>query len=653
MRLLTPPARLTPIQWADEYRVLSPEGSAKPGRFRSSSAPYQIEPTNSVVDSSIHTVVLMWASQTGKTEGMNNIVCFFIDAEPSSILMVQPTVEFGEAWSKERFDPMIRDTPRLRDKVRDPRSRDSGNTIMRKTFPGGNIAIVGANAPSGLAGRPRRVVLLDEVDRYPPSAKEEGDPCALAIRRTESFWNAIVVMTSTPTVKGASRIEQEFEETDQRRWFVNCPVCNHEQTLQWSQVQWDEGKPETARYVCAGCNAQLDDKQRIEMVKLGRWKATAPFKGKAGFHLNGIASLFRHKNGFKNRLHQMAADFLSAKKKGKEAMKTWVNTFLAETYGEEREKVDMKGLINQRETYVKLPVGALLLTAGVDVQGDRFEVTVYAWGVREECWGVCHRVIPGRYDTPQPWEAIDALLDESFEREDGLKLKVARMAVDSSAFTDHVYKETKRRFARGVVAVKGSSTAGQPVLGQPSRANKHKAVKYQLGVDTAKGIIMDRLRIAEPGPGFYHFTDHRPAGFDEEFFAQLTAEEMEIKKTRGFVKRVWVKTRPRNEALDIAVYALAALYQLNPNWSKLAENLKPSEEFIATPRRVAARPGVEVSGDQPTVPGARTYELRPVLRQTPVAEAEHQPEQPAQAAPERPAVRRIRRISAGGWVKRW
>lgn len=648
MRLLTPPARLTPIEWADAYRVLSPEGSAKPGRFRSSSAPYQVEPLNAIVESSVHTVVLMWASQTGKTEGINNTVCFFIDAEPAPILMVQPTVELAESWSKERLDPMIRDTPRLREKVKDPRSRDSGNTILRKTFPGGNIAIVGANAPAGLAGRPRRVVLLDEVDRYPASAKEEGDPCALAIRRTESFWNAIVVMTSTPTVKGASRIEAEFEDTDKRRWFVRCPLCDHEQTLQWSQVQWDEGQPETARYVCAGCEARLDDAQRIEMVKRGRWVATAPFKGKAGFHLNGIASLFRHKRGFVSRLHQMAADFLDAKKKGKTAMRTWVNTFLAETFGEDREKVDMKGLIHLRESYSKLPVGALVITAGVDVQADRFEVTLYAWGEQEECWGVCHRVIPGRYDMPQPWESLDYLLAESFEREDGIQLRVARVAIDSSAFTDHVYKETKKRFARGVIAVKGSSSSGQPVLGQPSRANKHKAVKYQVGTDTAKGIIMDRLRLAEPGPGYFHFTDHQAAGFNEEFFAQLTAEEMEIKKTRGFISRVWVKTRPRNEALDTAVYALAALYQLNPNWPKLAKNLAPKAEPSDTPETNSDQPAVAPAPQAQDVSVARTYELRPP----------NEPPKPEPAAPvaapqapeQRPKPRTFRfRRRGPGW----
>ena len=612
MRLLTPPARLTPTKWADAHRVLSPEGSAKPGRFRSSSAPYQVDPLNAIVDPTVHTVVLMWASQTGKTEGINNTVCFFIDAEPAPILMVQPTVELAESWSKERLDPMIRDTPRLREKVKDPRSRDSGNTILRKTFPGGNIAIVGANAPAGLAGRPRRVVLLDEVDRYPASAKEEGDPCALAIRRTESFWNAIVVMTSTPTVKGASRIEAEFEDTDKRRWFVRCPLCEHEQTLQWSQVQWDDGQPETARYVCSGCEAQLDDAQRIEMVKSGQWIATAPFKGKAGFHLNGIASLFRHKRGFVSRLHQMAADYIAAKRGGKETLKTWTNTFLAETWAQESIKVEEAGLLARREDYRTLPNEALVLTCGVDVQAMRIEATVYAWGLGEESWCVTHRIIGGRYNTNEPWKGLDALLSETWKREDGVPLRIVRCMVDSGKWPDHVTKQTKKRTARGVFAIKGGSTPGLPVIGKQTKVGVINAPHYRLGVDTAKGIIMSRLAQEEPGPGFIHFTRTPDGNQGEEFFLGLTAEEAHPVKRRGFSYNEWhLREGRRNEPLDCAVYALAALYQLKPDWVRLAQNMDAKAGEQEPPETNSDQPAVAPSAHATDGSVARTYELRP------------------------------------------
>lgn len=602
-------------------------------------APYQIEPTNSVIDTGVQATCLMFASQTGKTEIGNNVIGFFMQAQPSAILVVQPTVELGEAWSKERLDPMIRDTPCLRERVKDPRSRDSGNTIMRKIYPGGNLVIVGANAPSGLAGRPRRVLFFDEIDRAPESAGTEGDPFALAVRRTEAFWNAVILVTSTPTVKEHSRIEKEFNASDQRRWFCPCPRCGEHQTLKWSQVKWDEDKPETARYVCEHCAAELTDAERIVMVRGGEWRATARFRGKRGYHLNGICSLFRHKKGFANRLHQMAQDFLDAKATGKQGIKTWVNTFLAETYGEEREKIEMKGLINQRETYTRLPNTALVMTAGVDIQKDRFEVTCYAWGVGEESWGVFHRVIYGRVDTDQPWVALDELLAEKWEREDGTMLQINRSFVDSGNWQDHTLAQCKKRTARGVFASKGSSTAGLPVLSRESRSNKGRVPQYLVGTDTAKGIIMDRLRMAEAGPGFYHFTDHPQAMFNDSFFQMLTAEEVEIRKVKGRPVRVWVPVRPRNEALDCTVYALAALYHLNCNWKALAVKLAPQAESESSGKQ----PEVVIPEQKQTVP-TRTYALRPAgtpiePNPAPAQVEQGEPTQAPSAVPARPRPR--------------
>lgn len=550
----------------------------------------------------------MFASQTGKTEIGNNVIGFFVQAEPAPILIVQPTVELAEAWSKERLDPMVRDTPCLRERVKDPRSRDSGNTILRKTFPGGNLVVVGANAPSGLAGRPRRVLFFDEIDRAPASAGKEGDPLALAIRRTDSFHNAVVLVTSTPTTKEESRIEKEFLASDQRRWFCPCPKCGEHQTMKWSQVQWDKDEPETARYICEHCSEALTDADRIAMVRKGEWRATARFRGKRGYHLNGICSLLKHKKGFRNRLHQMAQGFIDDKATGREGMKTWTNTFLAETYGDNRDSVPMKGLLNQRENYTRLPNFALVITAGVDVQKDRFEVTLYAWGLGEEAWGVCHRVIWGRVDTDGPWKELDELLAEKWEREDGTKLQVNRCFVDSGNWQDHVLAQCKNRSSRGVFACKGSSTPGLPVLSRESRRNKGRVPQYSIGTDTAKGIIMDRLQMLEPGPGYYHFTDHTQAMFDEKFFTMLTSEEWEIRKSKGRPVRAWVLAAgKRNESLDTTVYALAALYHLNVNWKILAVKLAP---VVADTENNSEQRSLVPTVESPTVP-TRTYALRP------------------------------------------
>jgi len=654
-RALTPPPNLTPTQWADAHRYLSPEGSSQRGKYSSAFAPYQRDLQDSPVDPIVQTVCMMIASQLGKTEAINNLVGYFIDVDPSTVMMVQPTVEMAEAWSKERLDPQIRDTPRLTGLVRPARSRDSGNTILRKTYPGGNIAIVGANAPSGLAGRPRRVVLLDEVDRFPVSAGEEGDPVALAIRRTETYHNAVVVMTSTPTISGRSRIEAEYLQSDQCRWFCPCPKCGEHQWLKWSQVKWPEGTPEEAVYECEACKAPLTDADRLTMVRAGEWRATAPFNGKRGYTLNGINSPFRHKKGFRNRLHQMAGDYLHAKRIGKEALKTWTNTFLAETWAEEAASVDEKGLMARREEYKLLPNDCLVLTCGVDIQAMRFEATVYAWGVGEESWTVTHRIIGGRYNTPEPWKGLDALLAEKWHREDGTELRIVRAMVDSSKWTDHVIRQTKKRTARGVYAIKGGSTPGLPVIGKETRVGDIGAPHFRLGTDTAKGIIMGRLAMEEPGPGFYHFTRHPDGNQGEEFFLGLTAEESHpVKMRNGFTKQEWsLRDGRRNEPLDCAVYALAGLYHLRPNWAALADNLKSKSTKPAKeepPSNNSQQPDVVTPQEPVTVPVARTYELRRAGDPEPEPKPE-QPE-PKQAAPVARPVRRQRPGGGGGWVGR-
>lgn len=574
--IYTPPPRLNCREWADEFRFLSKESSSLGGKYRSAIAPYQREPMESVTDPTVQSTCLMWASQVGKTEVINNIVGYFIDADPSPILVVQPTVEFAESWSKERLVPMIRDCPCFAGKVKDPRSRDSGNTLLHKTFPGGNIAICGANAPAGLAGRPRRVVLLDEVDRYPASAGTEGDPCLLAERRTESFWNAVILKTSTPTIKRLSRIEAEFLQTDQRRWFCPCPRCQHHQHLQWSQIRWPEGKPEDAYLECEGCKAQLDDADRIRMIRAGEWRPTAPFTGKRGYHLNGIYSPFKAKKGFKSRLHQMVAGFIEAKRGGRQALKTWVNTFLAETFEDETEKIESSELFNRREAYgPQLPAGVMLLTAGVDVQGDRIEIEVDGWGEGEECWGIQYLVLPGNPLQPQVWADLDSfLLETEWTNAAGLKFKIAASFVDSSAFNTEVCRYTKRRFARSVIAIKGSNQPGEPIIAGLSRKNRAKTPVMRLGTDTAKALIFGRLKLEAPGPGYMHWPEGREFGFDENYFSMLTAEEITTEFRRGFPTRKWVKVRDRNEALDCRVYSTAALHYLNVNWSKLRKNLE-------------------------------------------------------------------------------
>lgn len=577
--ILTPPPRYTVSQWSERFRYLSREYSASPGRYDLSIVPYAREPLDCSNDPTVRSVVLMWASQTTKTTLLENVTGYFIHGDPAPVLMVQPTVEMAQAWSKERLIPTARDTPVLRDLIGEQKSRDSGNTIQIKVYPGGNLAIIGANAPAGLAARPRRVVLCDEVDRYPLSAGTEGDPVALAIRRTESFWNSVVYLTSTPTIKRASRIEKEFEETDQRRWFAKCPSCGHDQTLVWRQVKWpktDNGGHdlENAYYECAGRGCRWNDELRVKAIQAGEWRATAPFKGKRGYHLNGIYSPFKCKRGFKSRLHQMAVDFMEARHGGQEQVKTWTNTFLAETFEEEGEQVEHGPLLARSEEYTPktLPLGVLLVTASADVQKDRIELEAVGIGHGDESWGIEKVVIYGDTEQDEVWSDLaDHIGGSDYQREDGVLLKITATAIDMRHKPKKVRDFCRKSGLPRVYPVYG--VAGNTPILVTSRPHKRYRLRvFAVNGKIAKDTLFARLRLDNPGPRYMHFP--RGHGYDEEHFRQLTGEVLKTKYLHGFPVPFYEKIRERNEALDLRVYWLACLDILNPKLQTIARLLR-------------------------------------------------------------------------------
>lgn len=570
-------------EWAEQYRVLSPESSSEPGRFRCDRIPMQREPMDSACDPEVQETVLWWAAQTaGKSEVLNNISGFYMHADPSPQLMVQPTIDLAEEYSKDRVAGMIRDSPALRKIVRDPRSRDSGNTTLSKRYPGGSFVLVGANAPSGLAGRPRRVILKDEVDRYPLSAGTEGDPSALADKRAETFPNAVKVSTSTATIKGLSKIENLHEQSDKRKWHVRCPKCDHEFVLMWSHVHWPEGEPENAWLECPGApKCRLDDNDRVKMVRAGRWVATAPFRGIRGYWLNGLNILFRAHKGFRNRLHQFVGDFLKAKDGGAQTLRVWINTFLAETYEEDAEKIDSDEILKRAEEYGPddLPESVLVLTAGVDVHRLRIEIEVKGWGIDEESWGVRKHVLEGDTEKDEIWAALDVELLREFRREDGLTLKLERAFIDMGHKDRRVLAFCAPRVGRGVYPCRGVNRPGlnpPPLLpAKPSRNNKARIPHWNVGVTVAKTAIYDRLTLPIPEARSMHFP--KGEGYGVDYFKQLTAEKRKRKFQFGRPYFIFEKENNavRNEALDLNVYALAALASLAPiRWNKLAENLK-------------------------------------------------------------------------------
>ena len=585
-KLLIPPQRLTVSEWADRYRMLSPESSAEPGQWDTGRAEYLRGILNAVTDATVETIVLMKASQLGFTESLLNMLAYYIDYDPSPILFVLPTLDIASAVSKDRIAPMLRDTPRLQGKVQDARTRDSGNTTLHKIFPGGHLTLSGANSPASLSSRPVRIVFCDEVDRFPMSAGTEGNPRKLAYKRTTTFWNRKHIEGSSPTIKGQSEIEASYLDSDQRKYWVPCSACHTFQTLKWGQVKWPspsgEGRwyatehhPELAVYLCEFCQVELDHRDKLWMVKHGEWRAEAPFKGKAGFWINELYSPWV-------KFSQTASAFLDAKGKGRKELQVFVNTSLAETFEEEPgEVLSETTLASRREPYgPAVPMAAALLTAAVDIQEDRIEAEVKAWGKGEESWGLEHKIFHG--DTTDPkagaWKSLDEWLQGVWLHESGISLKIVCTMIDTGYRTKECYAFIKPRQFRRVFAAKGMSERGKPLVGRPTKTNFGKVKLFPIGTDTAKETVYSRLKKTDFGPGCLHF----PNTYDNEYFLQLTAEKRVTTYRKGWASIEWVKIRPRNEALDLTVLNLAALMVLNANLDRLVDDIRRQAEKADT-----------------------------------------------------------------------
>jgi phage terminase large subunit GpA-like protein len=579
--------------WADEHRFLSSTASSEPGRWRTLRTPYLREIMDTLSPSHpAERVVVMSGAQIGKTECGNNWIGYVIHHSPGPMLMVQPTVEVAKRVSKQRIAPMIEATPVLRERVAESRSRDSGNTVQVKEFEGGLLIITGANSGAGLRSMPIRFLFMDEIDEYPGDVDGQGDPVALAEKRTATFSRRKVLLTSTPTIKGLSRIEREFQESDQRRYYLPCPRCGHLDYLTWRgpehhRIEWNEGSPETAHMVCGGCGERVGEGQKTEMLLRGEWRPAAVGDGHtAGFHLSALYSPLGWKSWAK-----CATEFLRAKE-DPFRLKTWVNTVLGETWEERGDSVAAGSLAARLERYsAEVPTGVGALVAAVDVQGDRLEAVVKGYGAGEESWLIAFTQIHGDPALETVWAELDQFLAQEFEHQSGQKLLVGTTVVDSGgAHTEHVYRYAQSRLGRRVFPVKGGSLAGRPLVERPSIHNRYRVPLFVLCVDTGKDVVLSRLRISSPGPGFVHL----PEWADEEYLAQLTAEKAIRKyvKGRGAV-REWVKLRERNEALDLEVYALAALYIQG---RAFIQSLADRALLLARPP--AAPAGTAVDGDR-------------------------------------------------------
>lgn len=595
----TPP-QMTVSEWADRYRKLSKESSAEAGQWKTSRAEYQREMMNAISDDDVDTVVFMTSSQVGKSEILNNTLGYYIDYDPAPILFVQPTEDMAKSYSNDRIAPMIRDCPSLSAKVADSKSRDSGNTIMHKRFRGGHLTMIGANTPAKLASRPIRVLLMDEVDRFPISAGSEGDPAQLAIKRTTTFWNRKIVMCSTPTIKGVSKIEKEFESSTAEELNVACPECGEYQPYVWEQLKFDHisGSNEVSNvcYACKYCGTL--NKENVWKRQPIKWVAQNPeIKNKRGFHLNELCSPWK-------RWEEIAVDFLEAKRQGVEMLKVWTNTAMGKSWEEESDLDINDILLKRRIAYnCEVPKDVLVLTCGVDVQDNRLEYEIVGWGKEYKSWGIKYGVIMGDPGGGEVWKQLDDVLFAKYERVDGLQMEIMTTCVDSGGhYTQEVYRYCKERESRRVWAIKGQGGSGIPFIKRPNRRNDAGAWLFIIGVDVGKDTISSRLKQKfDTDIGYCHFPTETNKGYDEQYFLGLTAEHRNVRTVNGRTVINWVKrsSGARNEPFDIRNYATAAIEILNPNFDMLAERLsgETDKETIKTPPRRARKRqnrGVEI-----------------------------------------------------------
>ncbi|HEX7127288.1 MAG TPA: phage terminase large subunit family protein [Thermodesulfobacteriota bacterium] len=574
-----PPPRLSLAEWADRHYVL-PEGDAAAGRWRC--YPYQRGILDAMSDPTIEQVWVMKSARVGFTKMFVAATCYYIDHDPCPILIVQPAVEDAEGHSKEDLAPVLEAIPSIAAKIREPRAKDSGNTILHKVFPGGSLSLVGANSPRGFRRVSRRVVIFDEVDEYPASSGAQGDPIMLGIRRTQSYWDRKIIGGSTPTVKGHSKIEQLFLAGDQRRRYLPCPSCGHMAPLVFREAEgrghwlrWPEGRPHEAHFVCRAKGCVIEPRHYPAMDAAGEWRAEAPehftpTHRVASFHLWAAYSYLPNATW-----GHLAAEFVAAQAAGREALQTFVNTVLGETWHDRGEAPEWERLYERRGPYRSgtIPPGGLLLTAGVDVQKDRLVVDVTAWGRGKRSWLVDYVVIPGSVadrSPAGPWVRLDALLARPYRHASGVELPIAVLAIDAGAFTEEVKAWARGHPAVRVLPVKGQAGPG-PILGAPTtvdvtiggRKLKRGMKLWPVYGHTAKVELYGWLRLPgptdenpEPPPGYCHF----PVDLEAAYFKQLTGEQLVPRRNkRGYVVQEWnVIPGRENHALDARVYCRAA-----------------------------------------------------------------------------------------------
>lgn len=606
---MTPPDDLTVTQWAETKRRLSAESAAEPGPWRTERTPYLREPMDAFTDPKVRHIVMVAASQVGKSEFLNNCIGYIIDEDPGSILFIHPTTIDAQEYSKLRIAPMLRDSPALRQKIAAPKSRDSHNTILQKAYPGGILTMCGSTEAHALASKPIRYVFGDERDRWATSAGNEGDPWDLAMARQTTFYNAKAVEVSTTTIKNASAIEAAYYTGTMERWNSKCPHCGEYHEIRWSDIRFEYDeiivshkktyKVKKVYYTCPGCGCISTE---AEMKRApAKWIAENPEaygQGTRSFWLNAFVSQWAS-------WESIVLKYLNALGSTKK-MQVVFNTCFGEPWEDRGDIEDEDSLLARREDYgkdkngepVELPPGVLVLTAGVDTQDDRMEYEIVGHGFFGETWGIEKGIVMGRPDDDATWNKLDEVVfDRVMRFEDGVGLRVSMSFVDEGGhFTQSVRAQCNARISKKVFCIKGMPGQDKPYISPPKKQKifvNQIAVgtcwQYQLGVDSGKEIIMDNLRVQTPGQKYCHFPKRDDYG--SAYFAGLLSETKVYDPNK---KQPWswkkIPGHERNEPLDCRNYALAAFKALPKNLDEIDRQIK-----AASGVRVPAPPSANIT----------------------------------------------------------
>ena len=611
MAIFRPPPPMTISEWADAYRYLSSKTANRPGKWRTDVVPYLREIMDAFKAPDCDEIVVMAAARTGKTSVIENAIGYAIHHDPCLLFFVAPTEDDGDRFMRQHIEAMCDDSPALRGKLVKSAGKEAGSTSKVKVFQGGLLQLGSANAAASLAGRTAKWVLCDEVDRYPADVDGEGDPLSLAKKRVADRPPGFkIYMSSTPTGGGgASRIAREFARSDQRRWFVPCPHCGHEQHLQMRQVVWDKEEaedgtvlrhlPETARYICEACGERWDDVERVRAVLRGRWRATVTAKTprRRGYHLTALCSPFVS-------MSQIAAEWLEAQE-SRETLRTFVNTVEGLPF-EDRgsgEEMTVQRLLERREEYdAEVPTGAAVLTMGVDSQGDRMEYEVVGWGAGEESWSIEVGVIPHSPLSPEAWIALDEVATRARRRRDGTTATVSAVVVDTGGNADgvswqtRVADECRKRQGRRWFAVFGAADKTRrltPVWpGTTAQSGRRAGRIYPIGSQQAKEDALGAIHnVQTPGPRYAHFSNDLPETWAEGLLNEVRRWD---RRAGGFRWKP-AHSKARTEPADCRAYAYAA-------WRALVQTMRVAVD--AALRAEALRV-------------ARAADLPPVERATP------------------------------------